>query len=650
MLPNKAYVRVLAFAVLAAGLVAIAVAAPRVVPPAALVEDWVADARVASLVPVEPARDDIVILGIGEATMAQEAMHYRSPLDREQLALWIAAADQAGARAIGVDILFDQRTEPRKDDLLRRAILGASAPVIVGWAGAEDGLTPRQLEFQAAFTAGMSTGHVLIGEDAFGTIRWIEAPIGEDGVVRLPLVAAIAASLGAAPPTERFEIAYRGPTPKGTSGFTVHNAHLAPKLPQSWLAGRIVLFGTVLVDDDRHRTPFNAGGGAQTDMPGVVIHAHALAQLLDGRRAARSEMDLEAAIAVVVVAIGMGLAFWGGPATARIGLLSAAAVAFWVGGFALYQNGGPLIPLVLPSLVMGAGYGITSAAVGARLRREKRQIRRAFRHYVAPAVIRQLEADPDRLKLGGEWREVTYIFTDIAGFTTLSEGMEPEQLVPMLNTYLDGMCRILITHECTLDKFIGDAVVAVLGAPDDQPDHAQRAVRCALDLDAFAERFSAAKVAEGIAFGATRIGVHTGPAVVGNIGGENHFDYTAIGDTVNTAARLEGANKFLGTRVCISGQTAERCRDVALRPIGELVLKGKAEAVAVFEPLDPKRAAAPATAAYREAFEKLAQNDPYTLETFEKLVEADPDDSLAAFHLSRLRAGERGTRIELTQK
>ena len=468
MLPNKAYVRVLAFAVLAAGLVAIAVAAPRVVPPAALVEDWVADARVASLVPVEPARDDIVILGIGEATMAQEAMHYRSPLDREQLALWIAAADQAGARAIGVDILFDQRTEPRKDDLLRRAILGANAPVIVGWAGAEDGLTPRQLEFQAAFTAGMSTGHVLIGEDAFGTIRWIEAPIGEDGVVRLPLVAAIAASLGAAPPTERFEIAYRGPTPKGTSGFTVHNAHLAPKLPQSWLAGRIVLFGTVLVDDDRHRTPFNAGGGAQTDMPGVVIHAHALAQLLDGRRAARSEMDLEAAIAVVVVAIGMGLAFWGGPATARIGLLSAAAVAFWVGGFALYQNGGPLIPLVLPSLVMGAGYGITSAAVGARLRREKRQIRRAFRHYVAPAVIRQLEADPDRLKLGGEWREVTYIFTDIAGFTTLSEGMEPEQLVPMLNTYLDGMCRILITHECTLDKFIGDAVVAVLGAPDDR--------------------------------------------------------------------------------------------------------------------------------------------------------------------------------------
>jgi len=187
-------------------------------------------------------------------------------------------------------------------------------------------------------------------------------------------------------------------------------------------------------------------------------------------------------------------------------------------------------------------------------------------------------------------------------------------------------------------------------APDDQPDHAPRALRCALDLDGFAQRFSADKNAEGIAFGATRIGVHSGPVVVGNIGGEKRFDYTAIGDTVNTAARLESANKFLGTRICINGATAERCPDMAVRPIRELVLKGKTEAVAVFEPLGPERAAAPATSAYREAFEKLTLNDPYVKGAFEKLVVTYPEDGVAAFHLDRLKSGERGTRIEMTQK
>jgi len=295
---------------------------------------------------------------------------------------------------------------------------------------------------------------------------------------------------------------------------------------------------------------------------------------------------------------------------------------------------------------MGTAYGITSATIGARLRKEKREIRRVLQHYVAPSVIRNLEADPKRLRLGGERREVTYIFTDVANFTPLSEKMEPEKLVPLLNAYLDGMCKILIAHECTLDKFIGDAVMAVLGAPDDQPDHAQRAVICALDLDTFAQGFASEKVAAGIAFGATRIGVHTGPAVVGNIGGSGHFDYTAIGDTVNTAARLESANKFLGTRICISAATAERCNEVALRPIGDLVIRGKTEAVRVFEPLSPARAVMPAVSAYRAAFEKLTFDDPTATEAFEKLVAAHPDDTLAAFHRTRLIAGERGTLLK----
>ena len=652
MLLNRRYVRIVAFAALAAALAAVGVAAPRGFPPATLVEDWIADIRLASLTPVEPQHDDIVILAIDEATLA--TMDYRSPVDREDLAGWVGTLEAKGVRAIGIDILFDQRTEPHKDDMLRAALAAAKIPVVVGWANETLNLTPDQLAFQRQYLDGLTAGHVHIGKDAFGTTRWIPGPAPDRSeaseAVRLSLVATIAQALGVATPPGRFEIAYRGPAPEHKPAFAPYPAHATGFLRPDWLADRIVLIGAVRPLDDRHRTPFSAVPADEPEMPGVMIHAQALAQLLDRRVARRSEIGLETSIAVVVVLIGMALAFWGGPASVRIGLMTAATAALWVGGFALYQRGGPLIPLVMPTLVLGAAYGITSAAVGAKLRKEKRQIRRAFRHYVAPAVISHLEADPERLKLGGEWREVTYIFTDIAGFTTLSEGMDPEQLVPMLNAYLDGMCQILIEHECTLDKFIGDAVVAVLGAPDDQPDHAERGVRCALDLDAFAQAFSDGKKAEGIAFGSTRIGVQTGPAVVGNIGGEKRFDYTAIGDTVNTAARLEGANKFLGTRVCISGSTAERCADVALRPIGELVLKGKTEAVAVFEPLDPERAAAQATSAYRQAFEKLALDDPYTNETFEKLVEAYPEDGVAAFHLARLRAGERGTRIELAGK
>ena len=316
-------------------------------------------------------------------------------------------------RAIGIDILFDQRTEPHKDDMLQAALAAATIPVVVGWANETLDLTPDQLAFQHEYLARLTVGHVHIGKDAFGTTRWIAGPVldrSEDSeAVRLPLVATIAQALGVATPPGRFEIAYRGPAPERKPAFTPYPAHATGFLRPDWLADCIVLIGAVRPLDDRHRTPFSAGPTDQPEMPGVMIHAQALAQLLDGRVARRSEIGLETSIAVVVVLIGMALAFWGGPASVRIGLLTAATAALWVGGFALYQRGGPLIPLVMPTLVMGASYGITSAAVGAKLRKEKRQIRRAFRHHVAPAVISHLEADPERLKLGGEWREVTYI-------------------------------------------------------------------------------------------------------------------------------------------------------------------------------------------------------------------------------------------------
>ncbi|TIV62618.1 MAG: adenylate/guanylate cyclase domain-containing protein, partial [Mesorhizobium sp.] len=166
----------------------------------------------------------------------------------------------------------------------------------------------------------------------------------------------------------------------------------------------------------------------------------------------------------------------------------------------------------------------------------------------------------------GQRREVAALFTDIAGFTTLVETMEPDTLGDLLNDYLAGMTDIVFRHEGTVAKVVGDALHVLFGAPSEQPDHAVRAVACALELDAFSEAFREQWRTKRIVLGPTRIGVNAGPAMVGNFGGVRFFDYTAYGDTINIAARLEAANKQLGTRICVSESVARAVPDFRGRP------------------------------------------------------------------------------------
>jgi class 3 adenylate cyclase len=303
-----------------------------------------------------------------------------------------------------------------------------------------------------------------------------------------------------------------------------------------------------------------------------------------------------------------------------------------------------LLPLAAPTAACVLSFGGGSALAAWRERGAKRFIRDAFARFVSPEVVKRLQADPSKLELGGERRMLSFIFTDVAGFTTLAEGLPPHDLVLLLNTYLDGMSQIVLDHGGTIDKYIGDAVVAFFGAPLDQPDHAARAVACALALDRFAEGFRAAHPR----FGTTRIGVHSGEAVVGNFGGAARIDYTAMGDTVNTAARLEGANKFFGTRVLISGSTVSA--DAGLRPVGEVVFKGKSEAVPVFTPVTDVTAAEARRARYVLAYRSLKAGEEGALAAFQSLAEEDPEDGLVAFHLRRLARGERGVTIKLEEK
>jgi adenylate cyclase len=278
----------------------------------------------------------------------------------------------------------------------------------------------------------------------------------------------------------------------------------------------------------------------------------------------------------------------------------------------------------------------------------EKRIKSAFSHYLAPAVIEQLLADPNRLTLGGEKRELTFLFTDIAGFTSLSEAVEPGTLMKLLNEYFDEMCGIALRHGGTIDKIVGDALHVMFNAPTEQRDHAERAVRCALDLADFCESFMARQNMNGIPMGSTRIGVNTGWAVVGNFGGTARFDYTAYGDPINTAARLEGANRYVGTRICISRSTKAQCRSIACRPVGRLVLKGKTEPIDVFEPLaetQPEK-----LDDYLHAYELMEREDGEASERFRSLWERFPTDKLIAFHARRLASGDRGATITLSGK
>ena len=267
--------------------------------------------------------------------------------------------------------------------------------------------------------------------------------------------------------------------------------------------------------------------------------------------------------------------------------------------------------------------------------------------YFSPNLAERLANDADAIDLGGQRREIATLFTDIASFTALVETLEPDVLGPLLNDYLTGMTDIVFAHDGTVAKIVGDALHVLFGAPGEQPDHADRAVNCALALDEYAQSFRERWSKKGIALGVTRIGVHAGPAIVGNFGGGRFFDYTAYGDTINIAARLEAANKQLGTRICVSAILAAKVKDFRGRPVGDLMLRGRTEALRAFEPLRVEQFGDPATQSYLDAFAKLEAGEPGAMAAFAAHVGKHADDQLASFHLKRLLNGATGTRIAM---
>jgi len=411
---------------------------------------------------------------------------------------------------------------------------------------------------------------------------------------------------------------------------------LDPATPDATVAaavrGRVVLIGVTAAGfGDTVLTPLH------DRIAGVTAHAEILEQMLLGRYLTRPAwaVGLEGTLLLV---LGLGLiASWRRlPALVAAGLVALAAAGIAVGAFLAFSRAGLLLDPTLPALGLLLTHGAVAATAQWRVESERRSIRAAFGQYLAPTLVARLAEHPERLRLGGEWREMSFLFTDIANFTALSEAVRPDLLVGTLNAYFDGVCDCVLAAGGTIDKMVGDALHAMFNAPLDQPDHAARAVGCALAVHRFTSEFAAARRAEGMPFGDTRIGVSTGGAVVGNFGSKHHFDYTAYSDVVNMAARLEHANKRLGTPLCIATATAAACPGQVFRPIGRLLLRGLSTPL---ETVFPEVLCTAPAAAYAAAHAAMCRNEAAAGEMFAALATAHPDDPLARLHARRLAKG-----------
>jgi adenylate cyclase len=420
---------------------------------------------------------------------------------------------------------------------------------------------------------------------------------------------------------------------------------LAGQVPADQLAGHIVLVGSSAQGlMDLRFSPLGL-------IAGVDVHAQALEQALSGHFLQRPSWAraLESLLLVLSGLLAGALALrvraLAAAAASRVLLTALGLAAWWA-----FVSQGLLLDAVTPAVGLLLSYLVCSLWQHRRSEREQRWIRQAFARYVSPNRVAYLVDHPDGMALGGRRQICSFVFTDLAGFTQLMEGIDPAQAVSLLNAYLDQMVAIAFRHEGTLDRIVGDAVAIMFSAPVPQADHRARALACALEMDAFASAYAARLQQQASAFGQTRIGVHCGEVIVGNFGGSTLFDYRALGDPVNTAARLESVNKQLGTRMCVSQDMLQDAPNFPMRPVGSLVLKGKSQALAVCEPLTDDGVSRAPLDAYLLAFTAMQQQDPQAPSHFAQLALDWPQDPLVQLHSRRLRNGELGDRMVMDQK
>ena len=612
------------------------------------------DARVRLLTRPATTTDQIRIIALDQSSLDWGAREngLSWPWPREVYGLILDFCRRAGATTVSFDVIFSEPSLYGVEDDLRLGQAGAANGRLIlaltpaggaPPAGGQEGARPPVAAI-ASGAAGFGTVNELPDPDGIFRAMRLVSPDGQPSLALAAYRLARGERESTAIPLDaqgRAILNFRG-------GHGAHAAYSAAAIIQSELRLQEGEEATILPEALRGRHVFfGFTAPALLDLrpsptdgafAGVELHATALDNLL-ADDFFRPAPPWAAALAAICLSLGAAVFVlrathvWQLFALAPVFLFL--PVALSLGAYrALYWL--PLVPVWL-SVFLSLASAVALAYVTEG--RQRRFLKSAFNQYLSSEVINQIIKEPDRLKLGGERRVLSIYFSDLASFSAISEHLSPEDLTRLLNEYLSLMSDIILEEGGTIDKYQGDAIIAFWNAPQEQPDHAARALRAALRChDALAEhqeRFRAIAGQELV----MRVGLNTGPAVVGNMGSRSRFDYTMLGDAVNLASRLEGANKEFGTRTLVSWATFEAAGNAfAGRELGLLRVVGRKEATRVLEPMWPEQAAAKSDplrvfAAGIDAFRAGHMDE--AMECFARIATADP---AAAAYLERCAA------------
>ena len=518
--------------------------------------------------------DRVVVVEVDDVTFDQLGLQW--PFPRSVHARAIDRLREAGAQVIAYDVQFTEPTQPRQDEALILAVERAGDVVL---ATTEVDAHGRANVFGGEAVLrqiGAEAGNTVVKQDSDGTVRRFSRQI--QGLGGFAVRAAEAA--GAAPPDEaRPWIEYAGPP--DTVPWVSFSRLVEGKVDPGFFRDKIVVVGASTPElQDVHATPTGAGL-----MPGPELQANAIATVLDGLPLRSAPPAVGLALIVLLAAVGplAGLALR--PSLA-FGVALAVAAAYLLALQVAFESG-LILPVVYPLLALAVGTVGTLGLYYQLAAFERQRVRFTFSRFVPENVVEEVLAHGDgELRLGGVRREATLLFSDLRGFTTYSETRPPADVVEVLNRYLGEMTDAIMDHGGTLVSYMGDGIMAVFGAPIEQPDHADRAIAAAremleLRLPAFSEWMREAGHGDGFEMG---IGLNSGEVMSGQVGSARRTEYTTIGDTTNTAARLEGMSKATEHQVLISESTRAARTDPSeeLIAVGEMEVRGREEPIQVW--------------------------------------------------------------------